>query len=134
MLFAISCRPKTSSEEVTSLPAKDPRVETARQKAQDNLPTFINSFGSHGADFDYMFALKASFVEESTVEHMWSIPFSFDGEIFRCILNNEPQAVTNYMLGDTVNIKAADVEDFIIIMPDSTVVGDYLTVELGKQQ
>jgi uncharacterized protein YegJ (DUF2314 family) len=135
LLLIISCSPKNPgepSEDVMGLSVKDPRVETARLLAQDSLPRFISYFEKYGADYDYMFALKASFEQESTVEHMWAIPFSFDGKTFGCILNNVPQAVTNYSFGDTVNISGMSVEDFIIILPDSGVVGDYLTRELGK--
>jgi uncharacterized protein YegJ (DUF2314 family) len=76
--------------------------------------------------------LKKVFTDKDEFEHMWSTPFSLYENGFNCILDNEPNTIKNYRLGDTVKIRFVDIEDFIIVTADSTIIGHYLQKELGN--
>ncbi len=110
----------------------DPRVERARQAAQDSLTYFVDYFERYNEQKNYSFSLKAVFSDKDDFEHMWSPPFSLYDNGFNCVLDNVPNTLKNYKLGDTVKIRFGDIEDFIIVKADSTVIGHYLQTEIGN--
>jgi uncharacterized protein YegJ (DUF2314 family) len=60
------------------------------------------------------------------VEHMWSIPFEKNDYKFFCVLDNVPNDISNYEIGDTVEIDFKSVEDFLITVGDTLRIGAYL--------
>ena len=135
MITILCCSTKNDSsaenptEENTSafLP-DDPRVLKATKAAQDSLVYFVNFWDIHGGEDGFHFFLKRSFKDGPDQEHMWSRLVRSYNEGFLGVLDNEPEIIQNYSVGDTVRIKFKDVEDYMIIMPDSSIVGNYLQV------
>lgn len=130
-----SCSSKNNEEQkdkgnIQPFEADDPRVENAMKAAQDSLKYFVDYFDRYHGQENYAFSLKSVFADKGESEHMWSIPFSHNETEFRCVLDNEPNAITNYKSGDTITIRFVDVEDFIIVTADTTIIGNYLQTEL----
>jgi uncharacterized protein YegJ (DUF2314 family) len=140
-LLLLSCSTKNNQdqwdkENIRPFDTDDPRVQRARKAAQDSLPYFIDYFKRYNGQENYYFSLKKVFIDKDEFEHMWSTPFSMYDSGFNCTLDNEPNTVTNYRLGDTVKIRFVDIEDCIIVTADSIIIGNYLQRELenGRQQ
>ena len=91
-----------------------------------SLKYFVDYFDHYYGQENYSFSLKKVFNDKDEFEHMWSTPFSHDHAEFRCVLDNEPNTLTNYKLGDTVTVRFIDIEDFIIVTADTTIIGNYL--------
>ncbi|WP_276371946.1 DUF2314 domain-containing protein [Chryseolinea sp. H1M3-3] len=136
-LLLFSCSTKNNQdqwdkENIRPLEVDDPRVERARKAAQDSLKYFVDYFGRYHGQENYSFHLKKVFTDKDDYEHMWSTPFSLYDNGFNCVLDNVPNTIKNYKLGDTVKVRFADIEDFIIVISDSTIIGHYLQKELGN--
>lgn len=133
--LVFSCSTKNNQdqwdkESIKDFEVDDPRVAKARKAAQDSLKSFVDYFDRFYGQANYFFSLKTIFIDKDEFEHMWSTPFSrYDGG-FNCILDNEPNTLPNYKLGDTVKIRFVDIEDFIIVRADTTIIGNYLQAEV----
>ena len=112
------------------LRADDPEFLEAVQVAQESFPTFEKSFLEYGKtevlqeEFNYY--VKASFTEGEQVEHMWIAVTNINNQIITGLVNNEPQIVTNVLLGDVVTISTDDVEDWGYIDPEGNTHGFFL--------
>lgn len=118
-------------ENIRSLDIDDPKVKRAMKAAQDSLGFYADYFKKYNGQKDYRFYLKRTFKDQEEIEHMWSRPISLTDNGFESIIDNQPSTLTNYKLGDTVLIRFADIEDFIIVTADSAVIGHYLQKEFG---
>ncbi len=65
---------------------------------------------------------------------MWSTPLKVNDSSFLCVLDNVPDELTNYSLGDTIEIEFVNIEDFIIVTADTLIFGNYLQYELELAQ
>lgn len=137
-LLSVSCSTKNNNqdqwdkENIRPLEVDDPRVERARKAAQDSLKYFVDYFERYHRQENYSFHLKKVFNDKDEFEHMWSTPYSLSDNGFNCVLDNVPNTIKNYKLGDTVQVRFADIEDFIIVTADTTIIGNYLQRELGN--
>ena len=138
LLTIIGCSTKSNNqdnwdkENLRDLEANDPRVLRAMKATQDSMSYYIDYFKRFYGQLNYKFFLKSSIRDIEEIEHMWLRPFSLDNNGFNCILDNEPSTLTNYQLGDTIQIRLVDIEDCIIITADTTIIGNYLEKELRK--
>lgn len=130
-LITQSCSTKTNNPDdwnknnLRDLEVSDPKVKRAYKAAQDSLAFYIDYFKNYYRKENYSFYLKKSFEDEGEFEHMWSRPFEINEFGFKCILDNEPIGLKNYNRRDTVQIDFKDIEDFIIVTADSTIIGHY---------
>ncbi len=134
VLILTHCSPRNSDGKkeavddpnIFQLSQGDQLVLKAMRSAQDSLVFLVNFWDIYGGEDDYRFFLKRTFHDGADEEHMWSrLVKVYDGG-FLAVLDNEPGVINNLRMGDTVRVKFKDVEDFMIVMPDSTVVGNYL--------
>lgn len=131
-----SCSTRTNNQDdwdknnIRDLEADDPAVKRAMKAAQDSLTFYIDYFRRFYGEKNYYFYLKKSFEDNGEFEHMWSKPIEINEEGFKCILDNEPNGLQNYRLGDTLQINFGDIEDFIIVTADTIEIGNYLQKEL----
>lgn len=84
------------------------------QKAQAELPVFVDSLKQLSKNPGYRFAIKSAFTQNEETEHMWSEITSFDGKNFTGIFTDSAYVITNIKTGDPVSIKKDKVEDWII--------------------
>ncbi|HRG07599.1 MAG TPA: DUF2314 domain-containing protein [Cyclobacteriaceae bacterium] len=132
-----SCGTKNKQDDwdkknIRSLEIDDPRVERAMKAAQDSLEYYVDYFKKYYGQENYSFYLKKSFHDNEDTEHMWTAPFLLTDNGFRCTLDNVPNTLTNLNLGDTVDVRFADIEDFVIVTADTVIIGDYLQKEIKR--
>jgi uncharacterized protein YegJ (DUF2314 family) len=138
IVLLFSCSTKNNqdqwdTENIKDFEVGDPRVARARRAAQDSLKYFVDYFERYYGQTNYSFSLKTVFSEKDYFEHMWSTPFSLYDSGFNCILDNEPNTIRSYKLGDTIKVRFRDIEDFIIVTADTTIIGNYLQVQLENR-
>lgn len=122
MLAALSCKEKEKKDTrvidaekgITKLDQDDPSFLQLKDTAQKYLPDFIKLLEKHAGDSNYMFLLKSDFADGEVHEHMWSVPFSFTGNSFRAVFSDSAYDVKGVLHGDTITIKIADVEDWVL--------------------
>lgn len=107
-------------------------MQKAFKKTQDSLQYFIDYFEKYSKDTNYYFSIKSKFTDNKNPEHMWAKPIKLTSLGFLSIIDNVPNKLQNYKYRDTVEVYLKNIEDFIIAMPDSTVIGNYLQSELEK--
>lgn len=112
----LSCKEKTtkSDDPVIYADANDKELEQAKIEALTKIDFFIESFNKHSNDTVYMFSLKKDFVENGEHEHMWVIVKKIENNKFVGILDNEPQTIRDYRLGDKVTMNKEEIEDWVI--------------------
>jgi uncharacterized protein YegJ (DUF2314 family) len=118
-----------AKENIRHIQVGDKDVLDAFQAAQDSLVYFIDYFEKYDSSSGYHFYLKTSFSDKDEVEHMWSIPFEKNDYKFFCVLDNVPNVVSNYEIGDAVEIEFKSVEDCIITVGDTLLIGAYLDIK-----
>jgi uncharacterized protein YegJ (DUF2314 family) len=140
-LVLISCSTKNKQDDwdrknLRDLEIADERVARAKKAAQDSLQFYVQYFNKYYGQENYGFYLKKSYTDNEVTEHMWAIPFRLTDKSFDCVIDNVPSNMTNYNLGDTVRVTFDEIEDFTILAPDSTVIGNYLQAEIenGESQ
>ncbi|HMV09529.1 MAG TPA: DUF2314 domain-containing protein [Cyclobacteriaceae bacterium] len=134
-IILISCSTRSKQddwdkENLRALEIDDERVARAMKAAQDSLQYYIEYFNKYYGKENYSFYLKKSYTDNDVTEHMWAIPFRLSEDGFACVLDNVPNDMTNYELGDTVKVRFDEVEDFFIVTEDSVVIGNYLQKEI----
>ena len=141
ILFLIiqSCSTRTNNQDdwgknnIRSFEVDDPNVARAMKAAQDSLGFYIDYYNRFHGERNYRFFLKKNFEDDGEFEHMWSKPIELNERGFTCILDNEPNGLRNYKLGDTLQIDFEDIEDFIIVTADTIEIGNYLQKELADK-
>lgn len=96
---------------IIQVPDEDPQMQAAIEEARRRWPEFETAFrksqGSH-------FSVKAPFkTGDGGAEHIWIEVASVEGEIVRGALGNEPGNIPNLKLGDSVQVNAKDISDWI---------------------
>jgi uncharacterized protein YegJ (DUF2314 family) len=98
-----------------ALPKDDARFLALKNIAQQHMPQFLDSLKKNGADRDgYSFIIKSDFVEGDKHEHMWSQVLGYGNGIFKTIFIDSPIELKNIKIGDQVDVKQTDVEDWAI--------------------
>jgi uncharacterized protein YegJ (DUF2314 family) len=108
---------------------EDPRMTAAVEEARRRWPEFVAAFGKRRPD--QTFAVKIAFREGEIVEFMWVKVAAIEGEQIRGILDNEPVDVKSVRHGDSVQVKLADLNDWIYVQ-DGTMIGGF-TVKVLQQ-
>jgi uncharacterized protein YegJ (DUF2314 family) len=122
LLFAVTdafCQ-KTKVEEdarnkAVAVAKNGGRLSAIKNTAQRNMPQFLDSLKKNGNDHEgYSFIIKSDFVEGDKHEHMWSQVLGFSNGVFKVIFIDSPLELTNIKMGDKVDVKQTDVEDWAI--------------------
>jgi uncharacterized protein YegJ (DUF2314 family) len=69
--------------------------------------------------------VKGRISEGANVEYMWVNVTSIDGDTVRGTLDNEPVELKSMKVGQAVEIKVADVDDWLYMGSDNKPVGGY---------
>lgn len=136
-LLLASCSttsPDTDDEDenMIKIAEDDPRLLRAIKATQDSLPYYIDYFQRFHENDNFHFFVKGPIYDDTNEEHMWLSPIRLEAESFLCVLDNDPNVITNHRYGDTISIQWKDIEDCMIVTPDTTVIGNYLQKELRK--
>jgi len=95
----------------------------AVQKAHKTLKKFIDALQSPKSN-QSRFAIKKPFIEGDKVEHMWINDVTFDGNVFRGKVDNEPADLKRVHLGDPVTVKPQEISDWMFVQ-NGRLVGGY---------
>lgn len=121
--IAVGCNNKPAVENVTYFSQDDQRMNEAIAKARSTVNTFIIALKSPKPNQNG-FSIKFAFEDGSQVEHMWLSSVTYDGKVFRGRLNNEPEHVKSFKIGQSVTVEASKITDWMYI-ENRRLVGGY---------
>jgi len=104
--------PGGRSRNVARVNAANPDLQAAAQRAQAELPRFIQDL--RAAKPGQRFAIKAGFDTSAGEEYLWVKDPTFDGKQFSGTLDQQPIALPKKRKGDKVQVPLADVYDWLI--------------------
>jgi uncharacterized protein YegJ (DUF2314 family) len=93
--------------------------------AKEHFGYFVKTFEEREKN-QYGFFIKSRFEDENYIEHLWLIPTHLKDDIFTAIANNVPKNLTNIKFEDVLQINKQDVEDWIIWISESEVLGNFI--------
>lgn len=101
----------------THVPDGDPEMAAAEATARESLPEFIAELKKELAKptTQLEFSIKTAFPHDDSFEHMWVDVERFENGVFHGTLGNEPLYVKNLKVGDAVQVKQDEIEDWIIV-------------------
>lgn len=102
---------KENKRGVKSRSASDPRLAAAALQARSQWPDFVGAFRNKAKGQN--FAVKVPFVDGDDVEHMWVEVEEINGDTIKGTLANDPALVHNYKSGQTVEVSAKNLDDWI---------------------
>jgi uncharacterized protein YegJ (DUF2314 family) len=100
--------------------------------AQEHLGYFVRTFEERENN-KYRFFIKSRFEDENYIEHLWLMPTHFIGDTFNAIVNNVPKNLTNIKFEDVLQINKQDVEDWIIWISESEVLGNFIKKSVSNK-
>jgi uncharacterized protein YegJ (DUF2314 family) len=120
-------------EQIARIGADDPELLEAGKRARRELAASRAHF-KDGIPFDERLTIKASFTDANgDVEWMWVDVVAFKGDLFTGTLANEPERVPSLRLGQKVNVKLADVSDYLHSRPGEKPIGGY-SIEVFRKR
>jgi uncharacterized protein YegJ (DUF2314 family) len=93
--------------------------------AQQTLWFFIKVLQSNDAN-DFKFYIKVKFEDDRYIEHLWLIPTSIDEDKFTAVIDNIPNNLKHIKYKDIKQIYKKDVEDWIIRVRESEILGNFI--------
>lgn len=88
----------------------DPRMKAAVAEARRRFPEFVTAFKQRRSGWE--FYVKAPFTDDTSTEFMWAEVTRIENDIIHGTLSNEPVSVKNLRLGDPVQVKLSDLNDW----------------------
>lgn len=117
--------PPGESGNIESVSNDDIEMNTAIQKAQETLPSFIQAFQSPTrTQTDFLIKARFPYGNGNDAEHIWIGDLSYKNNQFEGFLVNEPIYLQNIKLGDKVTVQISDISDWMII-DDNKLFGGY---------
>jgi len=113
----ISCKDSNKIERenepaIYSVKSEDQEMNQAMTKANQTLNDFNTGLSNHNASNQ---ALKVAFTNAQGTEHMWIGTIELKDGKYSGILNNEPEFVKEYKSGDTIEIDASKISDWMYL-------------------
>ena len=104
-LLGLSCGPPSERKvvqregkaDVVQVENSDREMAAAITRAQETSGDFINALKTRKSN-QSGFSVKYPFADGPTVEHMWVVGLSYDGQAFAGVLNNYPKDLRNFSL------------------------------------
>lgn len=109
--------------DVVNVPADDAAMNAAIRKARETALAFAAALRSPKPGQD-SFSVKMAFTDGERTEHMWLVPVTFDGTRFQGVLNNEPESVRGFTLGQKVSVAPSEISDWMYV-ENGRLVGGY---------
>jgi uncharacterized protein YegJ (DUF2314 family) len=117
---------------LVDVPADDPAMKAAVKKARETFPRFAKAFAAPKAG--QHFAAKGYFGSKEAGEYMWITVTSIEGDVIHGTLDNVPARAKGLRIGDHVEIKTAELNDWLIAEADKkTWTGGYTIEVVAKQ-
>jgi len=116
---------------VTGFTPENAQMNAAMEKARSTLAQFEERL-MHPPASQSNIALKGRFEDDGSVEHMWIGEVEITSEGYRGNLGNEPVALENVVLGQSVLVRREEVSDWMAI-DNGVLVGGY-TLRVQREQ
>jgi uncharacterized protein YegJ (DUF2314 family) len=113
-LAIAGCGKKSPPDRVVNVKEDDPGMNAAIEKARSSVETFIPLLKSPKPG-QTSFSVKMAFVDGENTEHMWLIPVTFDGKVFRGTINNDPEKVKNVKIGQKASVEPDKISDWMYV-------------------
>jgi uncharacterized protein YegJ (DUF2314 family) len=114
---------RPTADKVVLVPADDPEMQAAIEKARQTLPEFIKAFQTQDKK-ERHFLVKAPFEENGIVEHMWVADLTIRRDSFDGVLADEPESIKGKKFKQPVTVKQDLISDWMIV-EDGTAKGAY---------
>jgi uncharacterized protein YegJ (DUF2314 family) len=124
--------PTQKGRQIIDVPADDPEMNAAKEKARRTLGTFLKAYEAGG---DFRGTLKVYFSEPggpTKGEHMWVRPTDLSGPKFKGTLLSTPGWMKSVKVGAEVTFTRADISDWLLER-DGKAIGAY-TVRLLRKR
>ena len=108
--------------DVVSIGDDDPQLLAAEAEAKKGWHDFVHAFRDKAGK---EFAVKGRIVEGDNAEYLWLSVDSIDETKIHGRLDNEPATVTNLKMGQDLQIKVEDVDDWIYLNSEHKPVGGF---------
>ncbi|KUJ61969.1 hypothetical protein AR687_10450 [Flavobacteriaceae bacterium CRH] len=117
ILFLISCKESNKIEKdnqstIYDVASGDEEMNAAITKANQTLNDFNVALSNPEIEDP---ALKVQFQNSTDVEHMWIGEIEYNDGKYSGILTNEPEYITEYKMGDKINIDNSKISDWMYI-------------------
>ncbi len=120
-------------EQIAHLKETDPDLMAAAAKARADLVKLRNHF-VNGIPANERLTVKAKFTDdEGQVEWMWVDVVAFKGDSLRGTLANDPEVIKSLQDGQKVQVKLADVADYVHEKKGGMPAGGY-SIEVMKKR
>jgi uncharacterized protein YegJ (DUF2314 family) len=107
----------------SSRPDDDAEMTAAIAKAREALPQFWQTFEKQDQG-ESGFALKLKVTDARGTEHFWVTNLERNDGKMMGTVNNDPQTVASVKLGQRVEIREADISDWLYLR-DGKIVGNH---------
>jgi uncharacterized protein YegJ (DUF2314 family) len=106
---------------VVSVEGAEEQMQVAVAQAQRRFPEFVIAFEDPGRRRD--FAVKAPFTEGDCTEYMWVAVVEIGNDVISGKLGNKPVSIRSLHEGDPVEVRLADLNDWMFTDGDRRVGG-----------
>lgn len=113
----ISCKNSDKVErkdqpDIYNVKGSDTDMNEAIEKANQTLAAFNTALLNPEIEVK---SLKVKFQNETDAEHIWLTNVEFKDGKYSGILDNEPEYITDYKIGDTINVDSKNISDWMYI-------------------
>jgi len=103
---------RESQPDIYNVEGNDKEMTEAIKKANQSLADFNTALTNPKIEVK---SLKVKFKNQQNTEHIWLSDVEFKDGKYTGILDNEPEYITDYQIGDTINVNSKDISDWMYI-------------------
>jgi uncharacterized protein YegJ (DUF2314 family) len=107
---------RAESDKVAYVPDDDPDMKRAFEKARASLDEFFEIAAAPRAGTEGH-AIKVAVSEGDDTEYFWVTEFEGEGDTLSGVLNNGPESVKKYKMGERFEFSRAQVVDWMYFEP-----------------
>jgi uncharacterized protein YegJ (DUF2314 family) len=123
LAVTFGCGKSDAQDRTVPVSADDPQMNAAIRDARRTVAKFIAALKSPKSS-QAGFSVKMRIDDGDAVEHFWLSQVSFEGTVFRGVIDNDPDTVTNVRLGDPERVKPSEISDWMYV-DHGVLVGGY---------
>lgn len=107
---------RAANDKLVFVESEDPEMNLAFEKARSSLDEFFVLAKSPRAGTE-AYAVKVAVSDGENTEYFWVNEFEGSGDAMSGVLNNEPQMVRKYKMGDRFTFSRSQVVDWTYMEP-----------------
>jgi uncharacterized protein YegJ (DUF2314 family) len=137
LLAAVPCAAQTPlrlnerRSDVVNVATNDAPMDSAFDRARATLPIFhdyLQRTGEEGIEIK----LKVEFEQGDLGEYLWLRDVTWDGRVYRGVLESTPLVLANVAPGDAVMARPERVVDWLVAV-DNVMLGNFTTMEIRRR-